>query len=45
VLDARGLDVTDAQRERVLACSDLDTLARWHRRAVTVASADALFED
>jgi hypothetical protein len=45
VLDARGLDVTDAQRQRVLGCSDLQILARWHRRAVTVGSTDALFEE
>ena len=45
VLDARGLDITDAQRQRVLGCSDLQTLARWHRRAVTVSTTDALFEE
>jgi hypothetical protein len=44
VLEARGLAVTDAQRERILGCKDLDTLTRWHRRAVTVSSTDALFE-
>jgi hypothetical protein len=45
VLDARGLDITDAQRQRVLGCSDLQALARWLRRAVTVSSTDALFEE
>lgn len=45
VLDARGLDITDAQRQRVLGCSDLQTLARWLRRAVTVSSTSALFEE
>jgi hypothetical protein len=44
VLDARSLAVTDAQRERILGCKDLETLTRWHRRAVTVSSTDALFE-
>ena len=40
VLAARGLTVTEAQRERVLACRDLDTLDRWLERAVTAMSAD-----
>jgi hypothetical protein len=44
VLDARGLAVSDAQRERIVNCKDLDVLMRWHRRAVTVASVDELFE-
>jgi hypothetical protein len=44
VLDARGLTITDAERERILGCKDLETLTRWHRRAVTVASTAALFE-
>jgi hypothetical protein len=45
VLDARGVSVTDAQRERVLACTDLDALRTWVRRAATVTSADELFVD
>ena len=44
VLEARGLTVTDAQRERILGCSDLEILSRWHRRAVTAGSTDAVFE-
>lgn len=44
VLDARRLAVTDAERERIVGCKELETLTRWHRRAVTVASVDALFE-
>ncbi|HVV52343.1 MAG TPA: hypothetical protein VHO06_21930 [Polyangia bacterium] len=43
VLEARGLPVSDEQRRRVRDCKDLDVLARWHRRAVTVASAGAIF--
>jgi hypothetical protein len=43
VLDARGLTVSDAQRERILGCSDLEVLKAWLRRAATVATADALF--
>ena len=45
VLDARGIAVTDAQRERVLACAELDTLRTWVRRAATVTNADELFVD
>jgi len=43
-LEARGLAVSEAQRERILATSDLELLARWVRRAATVTSSDALFE-
>jgi hypothetical protein len=44
VLEARGLSITAAQRERILGTTELETLARWHRRAVTVSTTDALFE-
>jgi hypothetical protein len=44
VLDARGLAVTSEQRDRVLACTDIETLKRWLRAAATVASASELFE-
>ena len=36
--------VSDAQRERIIGCSDLGTLTRWLRQAVTVAAGDQLFE-
>jgi hypothetical protein len=44
VLEARGLSVTDEQRERITSSTDLELLKTWLRRAVTVASADKLFE-
>jgi hypothetical protein len=44
VLEARGLAVSDAQRERILETTELETLDRWIRRAATVTSTDALFE-
>jgi hypothetical protein len=44
VLETRDLPITDAQRERILGTKELETLTRWLRRAVTVASADARFE-
>jgi hypothetical protein len=40
VLDARGVPVSDAIREEVLACTDLDQLDTWLRRAVTAATAE-----
>lgn len=40
VLEARQLAVTEAQRERILACADLAVLDSWLVRAVTAASTD-----
>jgi hypothetical protein len=39
-LQARNLPVTDDQRARILACTDLPTLDRWAARAATAASAE-----
>jgi hypothetical protein len=44
VMSARGLEVTEQLRERVLACTDLETLDRWIRRAVTAPTLDDVFE-
>ena len=44
-LDARGIHVGDEHKERIQACTDLDVLQRWIRRAATAASADELFTD
>jgi hypothetical protein len=43
VLDARGLAVSDAIRQRIALCRDLATLDRWLVRAVTAATAEAVF--
>lgn len=43
ILEARGLSLSDQQRERILETTDLETLDRWVRRAATIASADQLF--
>jgi hypothetical protein len=43
-LEARGLIVSEAQRQRITETSDLETLSRWVRRAATISSTDALFE-
>jgi hypothetical protein len=42
-LEARGISVTDEQRERILECDDLERLGVWVRRAATVADASELF--
>ena len=43
ILDARGLALTDAQRERITTCNDLPTLNAWIKRAITVAITDEVF--
>lgn len=43
VLDARGVEVRDDARERIMACADLDQLDAWLRHAVTAESVDELF--
>ncbi|MFF5341888.1 hypothetical protein ACFY4H_14370 [Streptomyces althioticus] len=43
VLTVRGLPVPDGVRERVTACADLDTLAVWFDRSLTVSKAEDLF--
>ncbi|MEA2600561.1 MAG: hypothetical protein QOF89_1553 [Acidobacteriota bacterium] len=42
ILETRGLIVTEAQRQRILSCTDLDQLSLWLRRAVLAASADEI---
>ena len=44
VLHARGIQVTDTVRERVLACTDTETLQQWLVRAVSVERAEELFD-
>lgn len=42
ILAQRGLSVSEDQRRRVLACTDLATLDGWLDRALLVASVDEL---
>lgn len=44
-LAARGIDVPDHVAARVRACTDLDRLRTWIRRAATVTTADQLFTE
>ena len=43
-LDAREISVAEEQRQRILACTDLEQLSAWIRRAARVSSAAELFE-
>jgi len=45
VLEARGAAVSEAQRQEILACRDLDRLDRWLRRAALAASVDEVLSD
>ena len=45
VLEARGINVADEQQARILACTELEVLDRWIRKAVTITSADDLFTE
>jgi predicted transposase/invertase (TIGR01784 family) len=43
VLEARGIPLSDAARQRIEASCDLAQLHAWHRAAIRVASVDALW--
>ncbi|WP_026923348.1 hypothetical protein [Glycomyces arizonensis] len=44
ILNVRGIALTDAERERIMSCTDLTTLAYWAVRAASVERTEALFE-
>lgn len=39
-LEARGLAISETQRQEILGCQDLDRLSRWLRRTAVASSAD-----
>ncbi|MCC3770230.1 hypothetical protein [Streptomyces sp. UNOC14_S4] len=43
VLDGRGVLASPEIRERVMECTDLDTLGRWFDLALTVSEAEGIF--
>jgi hypothetical protein len=43
-LQARGIAVTEVQKERISGCRDLAQLDTWVMRAATVEAADELFD-
>jgi hypothetical protein len=45
ILEVRGIDVPEAVRERITGCGDPEILRHWHRRAVTVPTAEDIFTD
>jgi hypothetical protein len=45
ILKVRGMDIPEAVRERVTGCTDLEILRHWLERAVTVPTAEEIFED
>lgn len=45
VLEARGVAVPEAVRERILACTDLAQLDVWLRRAVTASAAEEVVSE
>jgi hypothetical protein len=44
ILEWRAVPVTDAARERVTSCTDLDQLEAWAQRAVHAEDAAELFD-
>lgn len=44
ILEQRGIAVPDAVHDRIASCTDLDQVEAWVARALTVASAEELFE-
>jgi hypothetical protein len=43
IVDRRGIALSGEQRDRVLACADIDQLDRWFDRAITAATAAEIF--
>ncbi|MER6065637.1 hypothetical protein ABT167_31640 [Streptomyces sp. NPDC001792] len=43
ILDVRGIEISGADRDRVMCCEDLDALGVWFDRALTVTSGEELF--
>jgi hypothetical protein len=43
VFEARTFQVTADQRRQILACTDLEQLSLWLKRAVTVNAVSELF--
>ncbi|WP_346426674.1 hypothetical protein [Streptomyces sp. YIM 130001] len=45
VLTNRGVSVSEESNQRIVSCSDLDTLAHWLDRALNVATEHEIFAD
>jgi len=44
VLKARGLEVSQAERDRIVACTDLGQLQTWVTRAATAEKTSDVFQ-
>jgi hypothetical protein len=45
ILDRRGIEVSEAVRERITSCTDLEVLGTWLDRSLTASNAEELFEE
>ncbi|WP_405885679.1 hypothetical protein OG762_26925 [Streptomyces sp. NBC_01136] len=45
ILDLRAIDIPEAARERVNACTDLELLSTWFDRALTATTTEELFAE
>ncbi|MGW3445823.1 hypothetical protein [Streptomyces sp. NPDC001076] len=45
ILDLRGVEVAEAERDLITDCGDLATLGTWFDRAVSATSAQELLAD
>jgi len=45
VIEARGLTLTDTERQRIESCTDAETLDRWARAAAVASNSQSLFEE
>jgi hypothetical protein len=45
LLERRGIDLSEEDRERITSCDDLDVLGRWFERAITAASVAEVFTE
>ncbi len=45
ILAARGVHVDDEARQRILTCTDLDTLDRWFEQALRATTLSDVLED
>jgi hypothetical protein len=45
LLTARGVQVDEAARQRILSCTDLETLDRWFDRALNATALRDVLDD
>jgi hypothetical protein len=45
ILDDRGIAMDEADRARILACPDVETLSTWRHRALYISTISDLFAD